>query len=89
LKDQPDGNLVVSGSITLVRSLLAENLLDQLGLMIHPLVLGSGKRLLEAVNGSKNLELVGSKVFSSGVVSLTYRPAADGQDAAEPERQGR
>jgi len=43
--------------------------------MIHPLVLGSGKRLLEAVNGSKNLELVGSKVFSSGVVSLTYRPA--------------
>jgi dihydrofolate reductase len=63
------------GSGTLVRSLLRDGLLDELGLMIHPIVLGSGKRLFEEGGDQRALDLVGSKTFSTGVVNLTYRPA--------------
>jgi len=75
LKEQPGGDLLVSGSITLVQSLLSRDLLDRLSLLVHPLVLGSGRRLLDRVDGTKKLELVDSKSFGSGVVSLVYRRA--------------
>jgi len=75
LKDRSGGDLLVSGSITLVQSLLAQNLLDELSLMVHPLVLGNGRRLLESIDGTRRLELVQSKSFGSGVVSLAYRRA--------------
>ena len=74
LKQQPGNNIGVSGSPTLVRSLLQENLLDELKLMVHPVVVGSGKRLFEHGIGLKKLKLVDSKVTSTGVVILTYRP---------------
>jgi dihydrofolate reductase len=54
--------------------LLAENLLDELRLMVHPVVVGGGKRLFEEGGEQKALELVDSETFKTGVVYLTYRP---------------
>jgi dihydrofolate reductase len=75
LKQQPGKDIGIVGSGTLVRSLLRDGLLDELGLVIHPIVLGSGKRLFEEGGDQKVLELVDSKTFSTGVLNLTYRPA--------------
>ncbi len=75
LKQQPGKNIAITGSATLVRSLLQDDLLDELGLMIHPVVVGSGKRLFEEGGVLKELKLVDSKTFAKGVVSLTYQPA--------------
>ena len=74
LKRRPGKDISIAGSPTLVRSLLAEDLLDELNLMVHPVVVGRGKRLFEEGGDSKTLELVGSKTFKTGVVYLTYRP---------------
>ena len=78
LKRQPGRDIVVSGSATLVRSLLREGVLDELRLMIHPVVVGSGGRLFEDADVQTPLELVGSETFSTGVLNLTYRPAKSG-----------
>ena len=75
LKRQPGKDIVISGSGALVRSLLEDGLIDELKLMIHPIVVGSGKRLFEDGEKRTALELVDSKTFSTGVVYLTYRPA--------------
>ena len=75
LKRQPGKDIGIVGSGTLVRSLLRYDLLDELRLMVHPIVLGSGKRLFEDGGGRKALELVDSKTFSTGVLYLTYQPA--------------
>ena len=75
LKQQPGKDISITGSGTLVRSLLADGLLDELRLMLHPVVVGSGKRLFEDGSDQKALELVDSKTFSTGVLYLTYRPA--------------
>jgi dihydrofolate reductase len=77
LKQQPGKNITISGSATLVRSLLHANLLDELRLMVHPVVVGGGRRLFEDGGDQRPLELVDSKTFRTGVVDLTYRPAAD------------
>jgi dihydrofolate reductase len=76
LKDQPGENITTTGSIMLVRSLLEARLLDELQLLVHPVVLGGGRRLFESGGGREVLELVGSKTFGTGVVSLTYRPSS-------------
>src|SRR5918995_5136299 len=75
LKQQPGKDIAILGSGTLVRSLLQDDLLDELRLIIHPIVLGSGKRLFEDGGDRKALELVDSKTFATGVLYLTYRPA--------------
>jgi dihydrofolate reductase len=75
LKQQPGKDIGIVGSATLVRWLLADDLLDELRLMVHPVVLGGGKRLFEGGGGRKALELVDSKAFGTGVLYLTYRPA--------------
>jgi len=74
LKQGDGGDIVISGSGVLVRSLLQYGLLDELKLMIHPVVVGGGKRLFEDGSGRKALELMDSKTFATGVVYLTYRP---------------
>ena len=74
LKRQPGKDISITGSPTLVRSLLQGDLLDELRLMVHPIVVGSGKRLFGEGGESKTLELVESKTFETGVVYLTYRP---------------
>src|SRR5919199_6534456 len=73
LKQQPGKDISISGSGTLVRSLLEEDLLDELRLMVHPIVVGGGKRLFEEGGAQKALELVDSTTFDTGVVYLTYR----------------
>ena len=76
LKAQPGENIGMSGSATLVRSLLEKGLVDELRLLVHPLVVGSGSKLFENGTTSVSLELVDSRTFSTGVVDLTYRPVA-------------
>ena len=75
LKEQPGKNINVTGSAKLVQSLLRENLLDELRLLVHPIVVGSGKRLLAGDTGQVPLRLVDAQTFDSGVLSLTYQPA--------------
>ena len=72
LKRQPGQDITILGSGALLRSLLRGDLVDELRLMVHPVVLGSGKRLFE--EGRQALELVDSKMFSTGVLYLTYQP---------------
>jgi dihydrofolate reductase len=75
LKRQPGKDITIIGSGALVRSLLEEGLLDELRLMVHPVVLGSGKRLFEDRGDRRPLELVDSKAFGTGVQLLAYQPA--------------
>lgn len=77
LKEQPGKNITITGSIMLARSLIKAGLLDELRLMVHPVVLGGGKRLFEAGGDREVLELADSKTFGTGVVSLTYRPSSE------------
>jgi dihydrofolate reductase len=75
LKRQPGKDIGIVGSGTLVRSLLRDGLIDELTLMVHPIVVGRGKRLFEEGGGQKALKLVDSKTFGTGVLYLTYQPA--------------
>lgn len=74
LKAEPGGDIVVMGSGVLVRSLLRAGLVDELLLMIHPLVLGSGSRLIDDSIGRIRLDLVDSITTTTGVFLATYRP---------------
>lgn len=77
LKQQPGKDITIIGSAALVRSLLKAGLLDELRLMVHPVVLGDGKRLFEDGGEQEILELVSSETFGTGVVSLAYRPSGE------------
>ena len=77
LKQGEGGDIVISGSGALVRSLLQLGLLDELKLMIHPILVGGGKRLFEEGEKQTKLELVDSRTFSTGVLYVTYRPTRD------------
>lgn len=72
LKD--GGDLYVSGSITLVRALLADGLVDGLHLFVYPLTLGAGPRLFTEDAAPGKLELAGTESYDNGVVYLDYRP---------------
>lgn len=76
LKQQPGRSIGVAGSPTLVQSLLEEDLLDELILMYHPVVVGKGKRLFKDGRLVKRLKLVDTKVTGSGVAILTYQRRA-------------
>jgi len=76
LKQQPgSGILSVTGSGKLAQTLMQHNLVDEYDLWIHPVVLGSGKRLFGNGLSPINLKLVDTKTTGSGIVILTYRPA--------------
>jgi dihydrofolate reductase len=74
LKQEPGKDLVVMGSGELVQSLMRANLIDEYVLLIHPLVLGSGRRLFPDGGAAATLRLVGTKTTSTGVVIATYQP---------------
>ena len=82
LKQEPGKDIAILGSGALVRSLLQGDLLDELRLIFHLLVLSSGKRLFEDEGDRIALELVDSKMFATGVLYLTYRPS--GEQGAKP-----
>jgi dihydrofolate reductase len=75
LKREEDGDIVVHGSARLVRTLLEADLVDELRLMVFPVVLGAGKRLFGETSDKKPLRLVDSKVVGEGVAILVYQRA--------------
>ena len=76
LKDETDGDLYVSGSITLVRAMLADGLIDDLHLFVYPLTLGAGPRLFTEEAAPSKLKLGASDSYDNGVVYLNYQPQA-------------
>jgi dihydrofolate reductase len=74
LKDEVDGDIVVHGSARLVQTLLEHDLVDELRLMVFPVVLGSGKRLFGETSDMKPLRLLDSKAVGDGVDILIYEP---------------
>jgi len=76
LRDRDGGDVIVWGSPTLVRTLLSEGLVDELSLMVEPILLGGGKRIFPEDGVARPLELVNSVTAGTGVLVTTYRPAA-------------
>lgn len=74
LKQRLAGNIGITGSATLVQALLEANLIDEYRLVVHPIIVGSGKHLFPEGLDKTTLKLVETKTFSSGVVTLIYRP---------------
>jgi dihydrofolate reductase len=75
LRERDGGDLLVWGSASLVTALLAAGLVDELNLMIEPILLGGGKRIFPEDGSARPLELVGSAITGTGVQVATYRPA--------------
>jgi dihydrofolate reductase len=73
LKAKYGGDVVVHGSASLVQALIDDDLVDELRLMVYPVVLGTGKRVFGETSDKKRLDLVESKVVGDGVVILVYR----------------
>lgn len=74
LKDQSGQNILVAGSGKLVHTLMQNDLVDEFRFMIHPLILGSGKRLFSEGTEKCKLTLVETRAFKSGIVVLHYHP---------------
>jgi dihydrofolate reductase len=75
LKQRPGRDILTTGSIRLVRSMLRDGLVDELNLLIHPIVVGKGQRLFEDDGPQVPLSLVGSTTLSTGVVHAVYQRA--------------
>jgi dihydrofolate reductase len=75
LRERDGGDLLIWGSASLVRTLLAEGLVDELNLLIEPILLGGGKRIFPEDGVARPLALVGSIRTGTGVQISTYRPA--------------
>ena len=76
LKAQYDGDILVQGSATLVQTLAEHGLVDEYRLMVHPVVLGTGKRLFSGSAAGTDLQLVDSRKVGPDVLLLIYRPAS-------------
>jgi dihydrofolate reductase len=76
LKEQPGKDLLIMGSGELIQSLMRANLIDDYVLLIHPLVLGSGRRLFPDGGAAATLRLVATSTTDKGVVIATYQPAS-------------
>ena len=73
VREENEGDVVVHGSATLVQGLLAGDHVDELRLMVWPIVLGDGKRLFGATDDKKRLRLADTRVVGDGVAILVYR----------------
>jgi dihydrofolate reductase len=82
LRQESAGNVVVHGSAQLVRTLLEHDLVDELRLMVFPVVLGAGKRVFGETSDKKRLRLADSKIVGDGVAILTYQALRDAPLAA-------
>jgi dihydrofolate reductase len=86
LKNEPgDGNIGMSGSVSVVRQLLAAGLLDELHLLVHPIAVRKGMRLFDEGEPPISLTLVSSETFSTGELNLVYAPAETAGDAGYEE----
>jgi dihydrofolate reductase len=90
LKGELDGDMVVYGSVRLARALLEHDLVDELRLMVCPVVLGAGERLFGEMSDKKPVRLVDTRTVGDGVAILIYEPVPDpGQDERHvPEMTG-
>jgi dihydrofolate reductase len=77
LKQQSGKDILVFGSGVLVNTLMRDDLIDELRLMVFPIVIGSGRRLFGDGSDTKVLRLAETKTLGSGIVVLSYRPARD------------
>jgi dihydrofolate reductase len=75
LKNEPGGNIAMSGSVSIVRQLLAAGLLDELHLLVHPIAVRKGMRLFDEGETPMPLTLISSETFKTGVLNLVYGPA--------------
>ena len=75
LREADGGDIVVHGSATLAQGLIENDLVDELRLMVFPVVLGGGKGLFDDAGAKKPMRLADSKVVGDGVAILTYEPA--------------
>jgi dihydrofolate reductase len=82
LKQEVDAVILVAGSAQLVQALIDHDLVDELRLMVFPVVLGSGKRLFGETSDMKSLRLTDSKTVGDGVAILSYEPAGDEAEGA-------
>ena len=73
LKDEVDGTILVAGSAQLVQTLIEHDLVDELRLMVFPILLGTGKRLFGETSGTKRLQPAETRALGDGVTILTYR----------------
>ena len=76
LKEQDGGPILVAGSRTLVHTLIEHDLVDEYRLMVFPVIVGGGLRLFPEKFAKTTLQLAGTQAFSSGVLVLSYEPAA-------------
>jgi dihydrofolate reductase len=74
MKQEPGRDMVIHGSASIVQTLTNFGLIDEYRLLVHPLVLGSGKPLFEDIKHKTKLKLVNTKTHPSGVVILFYQP---------------
>jgi len=81
LKNEPGGNIALSGSVSVVRQLLAAGLLDELHLLVHPIAVRKGMRLFDEGETPIRLKLISSESFKTGVLNLVYAPAESTGDA--------
>jgi dihydrofolate reductase len=81
LKNEPGGNIALSGSVSVVRQLLAAGLLDELHLLVHPIAVRKGMRLFDEGETPIPLRLISSETFETGVLNLVYGPAESTADA--------
>jgi dihydrofolate reductase len=87
LKRQLDGEIVIAGSIKLVRALIEHDLVDQLRLMVYPVVLGAGERLFGDTRDTKPMRPVNTRIVDDGLAYLIYEPvrhASRGQVIENP-----
>jgi dihydrofolate reductase len=84
LRQRLDGDIVVHGSAQLVQTLIEHDLVDQLRVMVFPVVLGTGKRLFGGTSDKKRLRLATSKTVGDGVAILIYQPSGEQAQASSP-----
>jgi dihydrofolate reductase len=81
LKYEPGGKIALSGSVSVVRQLLAAGLLDELHLLVHPIAVCKGMLLFDEGETPIPLRLIASETFRTGVLNLVYGPAESTGDA--------
>ena len=93
LKQELDGEIVIPGSYQLARTPVEHDLVDELRLVVFPVVLGDGERFFGETSDKKPMRLVNAKTIGDGLVFLTYRLVQDGQRSRDssdvPKKLGR
>jgi dihydrofolate reductase len=88
LKNEPGENIALSGSVSVVRQLLAAGLLDELHLLVHPIAVRKGMRLFDEGEPPNPFALISSQAFKTGVLNLVYAPAESAGNASYQDAKG-